>query len=87
MGQELAVTSGRKYDGRAMSALTDGQRRFVINIVEMGAKPRVAQRAAKEAGFSPNYGYELMRDEGVLRRSGRRRPRSLPGRLWWGSRF
>lgn len=66
MGQELAVTNDRKYDGRAMSALTDGQRQFVINIVQMGAKPRVAQRAAKEAGFSPNHGYTLMRDEGVL---------------------
>jgi phage terminase small subunit len=66
MGQELAVTNTRKYDGRAMSALTDQQRQFVINVVQLGAKPRVAQRAAKEAGFSPNHGYTLMRDEGVL---------------------
>jgi hypothetical protein len=66
VGQELAITTPRKYDGKAMSALTDGQRQFVINLVQMGARPRVAQRAAKEAGFHPNYGYELMRDEDVL---------------------
>jgi hypothetical protein len=66
MGQELAIVTDRKFDGKAMSRLPEGQRQFVIHMMEMGARQKVAARAAKAAGFHPNYGYELMRDEGVL---------------------
>lgn len=66
MGQELAVT-GRKCDGKAMAALSDQQRAFVLRLMELGPTKKAAVKASKDAGFAgQNYGYELMRDERIL---------------------
>jgi hypothetical protein len=67
MGQELAIPIpvDRKYDGRAMRALSDAHRLFVLWMVRQGCNPKACRNAAKAAGFSPNWGYELMRDEGI----------------------
>lgn len=66
MGNELAITNDRKYDGKAMAGLSDGRRKFVIAMMKQGVNPRAAPTAAAEAGFHSFYGYELMRDEAIL---------------------
>lgn len=66
MGQELAVTSDRRHDGKALSGLPEQQRAFVLRLMELGPTKKVAAKAAKDVGLSPNYGYELMRDERIL---------------------
>lgn len=69
MTNEVAIPfnpDDRSYDGKAMSALNDRKRRFVIAMLQMGVNPKAASRAAASLGYHPNYGYELMRDETVL---------------------
>lgn len=54
-------------DGRAMAALTPKRREFVRNMLQLGPDKRAAQYAAAKAGYAePIYGYELMRDEGII---------------------
>lgn len=69
MGQELAVvetTAASIADGRAMAALSPDRRRFIRNMVSLGPSTKNAQIAAAKAGFHPFYGYELMREEGII---------------------
>lgn len=56
----------KTYDGKAMSSLTARKRKFVIAMLEQGVNPRAAGKAAVASGYSTVYGYELMRDEGIL---------------------
>ncbi len=56
----------RSYDGKGMSALTSRKRAFVIAMLQQGVNPKAAPKAAASCGYQPNYGYELMRDEGIL---------------------
>jgi hypothetical protein len=63
---ELALPIDRKFDGKAMAALPDRQRQFVQAMLRMGVNPKAAASASLECGFHKNYGYELMRDDGVL---------------------
>lgn len=65
MGQELAITD-RRHDGKALASLPVQHRGFVLRLMELGPTKKAAAKAAKDAGFAPNYGYELMRDERVL---------------------
>lgn len=67
MGKELvAIPQSRHYDGRAMAALTDRRRDFVVAMLKQGVNPKAAGVAAAQCGYHANYGYELMRDEGIL---------------------
>lgn len=66
MGMEVTIKADRKYDGRAMSALSDQRREFVLEMMRQGCNPKAAQRAAIACGYSETYGYELMRDEAIL---------------------
>lgn len=66
MGQEVAITSTRKHDGKAMASLPEQQRAFVLRLMELGPTKKAAAKAAGDVGFHPVYGYELMRDERVL---------------------
>ena len=56
----------RSYDGKAMNALPRRQRQFVIAMMKQGVNPKACSRAAAECGYAPMYGYELMRNEGIL---------------------
>ncbi len=62
----VETPQSRFYDGKAMAALNDRQRAFVQSMVQQGANPKAASKAAADAGFAPVYGYELMRHEGIL---------------------
>lgn len=53
-------------DGRAMSALTADRRKFIRQMIMLGPNPKNCQVAAAKAGFHPVYGYELMREEGII---------------------
>jgi len=53
-------------DGRAMASLTPDRRNFVRNLIHLGPDKKAAQFAAAKAGFHPFYGYELMREEGII---------------------
>lgn len=68
MGNELAVAipQDRAYDGKAMAGLSDRQRMFVVAMLQQGINPKAAAKAAAGCGYQPNYGYELMRNEGIL---------------------
>ena len=69
MANEVSIPfdpNDRSYDGKAMGGLEDRKRRFVIAMLQMGTNPKAAPRAAASLGYHPNYGYQLMRDEGVL---------------------
>lgn len=63
---QLAIPDNRKYDGKAMASLPDKQRLFVITMLQHGVDPKAAAKAAAQLGYHPNYGYALMRDEGIL---------------------
>lgn len=56
----------RSYDGKTMGALTARKRAFVISMLQQGVNPKAARAAAAAAGYRPEYGYELMRDDGIL---------------------
>ena len=58
--------SDREHDGRAMSALTDRKRHFVLMMLQQGVNPKAALSAAKAAGFTAEYSYKLMRDPNIL---------------------
>jgi len=59
--------TSRTYDGKAMAALNDQQRLFVQAMVHSGVNPKAAQKCAIEAGYADKmYGYQLMRNEGIL---------------------
>lgn len=66
MGTAIAIPNDRKYDGKIMASLPDRQRLFVIEMLKQGVNPKAAAKAAAQCGYHPAYGYELMRDEGVL---------------------
>lgn len=63
---ELAIPNDRKFDGKAMGALNDRQRAFVVAMLQQGVNPKAATKAAAQCGYNPIYGYELMRDDGIL---------------------
>lgn len=56
----------RSADGKAMNALNGREKKFVLAMLNQGANKHAAKRAAKEAGYSENYGWTLMRDSGIL---------------------
>ena len=69
MGREIAVvktTAASIADGRAMASLTPDRRDFVRKLLLMRPDKKAAQAAAAAAGFHPFYGYELMREEGII---------------------
>ena len=66
MGRELAIQTDRKFDGKSMRALPDRQRGFVLEMLKRNANPAMVMEAAEAAGYRPDYGYHLMRDEGVI---------------------
>ena len=70
MGQEVAIKTAskyeRKHDGKALASLPDQYREFVLRLLELGPSKKAATKAAASAGFCPEYGYQLMRDERVL---------------------
>ncbi len=66
MGQELAIQGDRSHDGRAMAALPDQYRDFVLRLMELGPTKKAAAKAAGDVGFTTQHGYKLMRDERVL---------------------
>lgn len=54
-------------NGKAMAALTADRQAFVKNMLKLGPDKRAAQMAAAAAGYkNPVYGYELMREEGII---------------------
>ena len=66
MGQELAIRDDRSNDGRAMAGLSDQYHAFVMRLMELGPTKRASAKAAKDVGYHPDYGYQLMRDDRVL---------------------
>lgn len=69
MAQEVAIPSDprdKTYDGKAMSALNQAQRAFVVAMLQQGVNPKAASKAAVVAGYASAYGYELMRNENIL---------------------
>ncbi len=59
-------TTDRSHDGKAMGGLSDRKRQFVIAMLKQGVNPKACAAAAAECGYHPKYGYELMRDDGIL---------------------
>jgi hypothetical protein len=54
-------------DGRAMASLTADRRKFVHALIQLGPNKHAARMAATAAGYTnPVYGYELMREEGII---------------------
>ncbi len=49
-----------------MAALPDRKRQFVIAMLGQAVNPKACKIAAAECGYAPYYGYELMRDDGIL---------------------
>ncbi len=66
MGRELAVRADRSCDGRVMAGLSDQYHAFVLRLMELGPTKKAAAKAAKDVGYHPDYGYQLMRDDRVL---------------------
>lgn len=71
MGQNLALLpdapeAARIADGRAMASLNEGRRKFVRQMLRMGPTSKAAPFAAEKAGYHPQYGYDLMREEAVI---------------------
>jgi len=66
MSKDLVTTIDRQNDGKAMSALSDKHRQFVIELMELGPTKKAAAEAAERAGFSSLHGYKLMRDQRIL---------------------
>lgn len=56
----------RSYDGKAMSGLGPRKRSFVIAMLQEGVNSKAAPRAAVKCGYTAAYGYDLMRDDGIL---------------------
>lgn len=54
------------YDGAAMGALDHRRRQFVLNMLMQGCNPKAQKACAKEAGFTPDYAYALMREDRVI---------------------
>ena len=69
MANDLAIPTDpndRAYDGKAMGALSTRKRQFVIAMLQQGVNPKACAVAAASLGYHPKYGYELMRDDGIL---------------------
>jgi hypothetical protein len=69
MGTSIAIPakdSDRTYDGKTMSALGPRKRQFVIAMLQQGVNPKACKMAAAAAGYAPEYGYQLMRDDEIL---------------------
>ncbi len=49
-----------------MGSLSARKREFVIAMLQAGVNPKACAQAAAKCGYAAYYGYELMRDEGIL---------------------
>ena len=61
------VDPSEKVTGPALAALMGRQRKFVLALLTYGADPAAARHAARDAGYDPMYGYQLLRDDRVLK--------------------
>ena len=66
MPNDLITEDEPRSTSRAMSALTSRQNKFVMALLQHGASTTAARKAAAMAGYEPEYGYQLMRDDRVL---------------------
>jgi phage terminase small subunit len=63
---DLITDDEPKADGQHMKALMSRQQKFVHEMLKYGPGKENYRHAAVAAGFAPNHGYVLMRDERIL---------------------
>lgn len=63
----IPPTDNRESDGVAMRGLTARNRKFVLAMIQQGVNPKACSVAAAIAGYTPAYGYDLMRDDRIIR--------------------